>query len=67
MKTTAKTNPQPKKLTTTKKPQKPLIQDKKAMKKIVAKHEDVMGFFEKIKIKTQNKPPKAKQSTENGE
>ena len=67
MKTPTKTNPQPKKPTTTKKSQKPLIQDKKAMKKIVAKHEDVMGFFEKIKVKMQNKPLKAKQSTENGE
>jgi hypothetical protein len=35
------------------KPPKPLIKNKKAMKKIVAKHEDVMSFFEKIKIKKQ--------------
>ena len=34
-------------------PLKPLIKNKKAMKKIVAKHEDVMSFFEKIKIKKQ--------------
>jgi hypothetical protein len=29
----------------------PLLKDKEAMKKIVAKHEDIMKFFEKIKMK----------------
>ena len=45
-----------------KKPPTLLIHDKKAMKKIVAKHEDVMGFFEKIKVTTKvvNKKTNAK-------
>ena len=38
-------------------PPTPLIHNKKEMKKIVAKHEDVMDFFERIKVgvKVKNK------------